>query len=86
MALFDRRKEPRLPHQGQALVTNGFQAFQVELVDCSQSGTCIRRPRNWDWHIGEQVQVYPLGGTGPVLCLSAHVRWFQDDEIGLEYR
>jgi hypothetical protein len=86
MALFERRKEPRLSHQGHALVTNGFQAYQVEMVDLSKSGACIRRPRNWNLHIGEEVQVYPLGDIGPVMRFSAQVRWFQDDEIGLEYR
>ena len=85
MALFERRKEPRTSQHGFALVVRGQLAFQVQTVDFSKGGACVKRPRNWNFHIGDEVLVHPLGDPGQVMCLKAQVRWFQDDEVGLSY-
>jgi len=85
MALFERRRTPRSPGQGQALIARGPQGFLVELVDLSKGGACVQRPRSWSFNIGDAVLLFVLAKPGPVLSVEARVVWFLDDEIGLQF-
>ena len=85
MSFFNRRKEPRVSHQGQALVLRGRTAFLVDMVDLSKGGACITRPRGWSLNIGDDVLFYLLATPGPVMTMEADVVWFRDDQIGLQF-
>ena len=85
MQFFERRKDPRIQHSGQALVARNESGFVVELADVSKSGCCLKRPRGWSFNIGDAVMVYLFNGTGPAMCFEAKVVWYRDDEIGCQY-
>ena len=85
MSLCERGKHPPTSQHGFLPVVRGQLAFQAQTVDFSKGGACIKRPRNWSSHIGDEVLVFPLGDPGQVICFKAQVRWFQDDEIGFSY-
>jgi hypothetical protein len=85
MQFFERRKDPRTVHSGQALVARADAGFVVQLADVSKSGACLKRPRGWSFNIGDAVLVYLFNGPGPAICLEARVVWYRDDEIGVQY-
>jgi hypothetical protein len=85
MQFFERRKDPRTQHQGQALVAGAQSAVLVQIADVSKSGCCVKRPRGWNFNIGDAVRVYLFNGPGPAMCLEARVVWYRDDEIGCQY-
>ena len=85
MQFFERRKDPRTQHTGQALVARAEAGFLVQLADVSKSGCCLKRPRGWSFNIGDAVLVYLFNGPGPTMVLEARVVWYRDDEIGCQY-
>ena len=85
MQFFERRKDPRTVHTGQALVARADSGFVVNLADVSKSGACLKRPRGWSFNIGDAVLVYLFNGPGPAMCIEGRVVWYRDDEIGCQY-
>jgi hypothetical protein len=85
MALFERRSNLRQSHAGQALLVAGSSSFAVEVLDISSGGCCVRRPSGFNLHIGDTARVFLFNGPGPAMPAYAEIRWFQDDQIGLQF-
>jgi hypothetical protein len=85
MALFERRISTRQLQHGHAMFVSANKAFLVEIKDISKGGCQILRPRGWPFNLQDDGQVYIFGEAGPVPTYKAHIAWFREEFIGLEF-
>lgn len=85
MALFERRISIRNLQHGHAMFVGANKAFLVEIKDISKGGCQITRPRSWPFNLQDEGLVYIFGEPGPVPSHAAHIAWYREEFIGIEF-
>ena len=60
-------------------------AFLVEIKDISKGGCQITRPRAWPFNLQDEGRVYIFGEPGPVSSYPAHIAWYREEFVGIEF-
>ena len=85
MALFERRISTRQLQHGHAMFVSANKAFLVEIKDISKGGCQISRPRAWPFNLQDEGRVYIFGEPGPVSSYPAHIAWYREEFVGIEF-
>jgi len=85
MALFERRINTRNLQHGHAMFVSANKAFLVEIKDISKGGCQISRPRAWPFNLQDEGRVYIFGEPGPVPSYAAHIAWYREEFIGIDF-
>ena len=81
----NRRSGGRVPYAMQVLIVSGEHAWVADVVDLSEGGCGVFRPKLCCLAPGNMAQLYFFQGVGPAVAVSALIARVAERHLGFEY-
>jgi PilZ domain len=81
----ERRSGMRVPYAMQVMIVFGEQAWVADVVDLSDGGCGVFRPRQCYLIEGNVARLFFFQSTGPAVGVSARIARLTDRHVGFEY-
>lgn len=81
----NKRKFTRTAYHSRATLGNDDTLWEIELEDISLNGLLIKRPANWEGHLGDEFSFdLPLGDGTDLVVMRCKVAREDDERVGLQ--
>jgi hypothetical protein len=84
-AVRERRYAIRVPYAMQVMILYGDFAWAADVLDLSEGGCGVFRPKGCVLHIGNVARLLFFEGSGPATAVSARIARITDRHLGFEY-
>jgi hypothetical protein len=81
----ERRSGVRVPYAMQVMILYGDFAWVADVLDLSEGGCGVFRPKGCVLQIGNVARLLFFEGSGPATAVSARIARIADRHLGFEY-